>query len=286
MYRLILVILLSFIFFSCTAKAISSNVPQPQHAAHVNDIDIISENEKAALKKIHDDISSALNAAAVPPEIFEKIKKNLSNDNSFINELNIIHNLDPYLWILVDKEHALSAKYAPSDLVLLENGNYRVSRADHYLRRNAALSLDEMAIEAKKAGVTLTASSTYRSYDYQVIVYNSWVEQLGRQQADKVSARPGHSQHQLGHVVDFGSITNAFAATAEGRWIAANASGFGWSLSYPKDIEHITGYSWESWHYRYVGKETAAFIDKYFEGVQQYALKFLYEYNEINKSFN
>jgi D-alanyl-D-alanine carboxypeptidase len=101
---------------------------------------------------------------------------------------------------------------------------------------------------------------------------------MGQEAADRESARPGHSQHQTGLVVDFGSIDDSFAATAAGRWITANASRFGWSLSYPNGYEDVTGYRWESWHYRYVGREIAAFINNYFDGIQQYALRFMYEW--------
>jgi D-alanyl-D-alanine carboxypeptidase len=126
----------------------------------------------------------------------------------------------------------------------------------------------------------LTASSAYRSFDYQTQVYNRNVREMGQEAADRESARPGHSQHQTGLVVDFGSIDDSFAATAAGRWMTVNASRFGWSLSYPNGYEAVTGYRWESWHYRYVGKDLAAFIDKYFNGIQQYALRFLYEWEQ------
>jgi D-alanyl-D-alanine carboxypeptidase len=179
---------------------------------------------------------------------------------------------------LVDKQHALSSDYAPSDLVVLVDDQYRVSRAGMLLREAAATSLEEMAAAARADGVTLLASSADRSYSYQEEVYNRNVRELGREEADRESARPGHSQHQTGLVVDFGSIDDSFALTAAGRWMLANASRFGWSISYPNGYEAVTGYRWESWHYRYVGRELAAFIDNYFGGIQQYALRFLHEY--------
>jgi D-alanyl-D-alanine carboxypeptidase len=133
-----------------------------------------------------------------------------------------------------------------------------------------------MAAAARADGIVLTVSSAYRSYAYQAGSFERWTRRLGLSEAEKVSARPGASQHQLGLVVDFGSITNEFAETGAGRWVKANASRFGWSLSYPRDYEDLTGYTWESWHYRYVGEDLAAFIDTYFDGVQQYALVFLH----------
>jgi D-alanyl-D-alanine carboxypeptidase len=220
--------------------------------------------------------------AQTPQHISEGILLNIANDPSFILELFSIKQQDPYLRILVDKNNALCADYEPEDLVELVNLSFRVNRSDMMLRKPALESLEEMAQAARAQGITLLVSSAYRSYSHQQQVYLRNVRQLGQAAADRVSARPGHSQHQLGLVVDFGSITNDFAQTPQGIWVAANASRFGWSLSYPENYEEITGYSWESWHYRYVGKELAQFIDVYFDGIQQYALSFIHEWENFS----
>jgi D-alanyl-D-alanine carboxypeptidase len=109
-------------------------------------------------------------------------------------------------------------------------------------------------------------------------VYARNVAELGEVEANRVSAKPGESQHQLGMIVDFGSITNDFAESKAGLWIIDNASAYGWSLSFPKGYEDVTGYDWESWHFRYVGKNVSFFIDEYFDGIQQYALQFINEW--------
>ena len=199
-------------------------------------------------------------------------------DGAFFADLAACLAVDRHLWELVDKQHPLPAGYAPSDLVTLTGGSYQVSRAGLTLRQTAAAALEEMAAAARADGVTLVVSSAYRSYDYQAEVYSRVVREMGQEAADRESARPGHSQHQTGLVADFGSIDDSFAQTAAGRWMAANALRFGWSLSYPDGYENVTGYRWESWHFRYVGKDLAAFLDQYFDGIQQYALRFLYEW--------
>jgi len=235
----------------------------------------------------HDDevaqLAAVMRNAELPAALSAKIRAAAAQNPAFMKDLYACLEGDRHLRALVDKQHSLPPGYAPSDLVTLTDGPYRVSRAGLTLRKAAAAALSEMAAEARKSGITLIASSTYRSYDYQVGVYNRNVREMGQEAADRESARPGHSQHQTGLVVDFGSIDDSFALTAAGRWMTANASRFGWSLSFPDGYEAVTGYRWESWHYRYVGKELAAFIDHYFDGIQQYALRFIHEW-ELSSS--
>ncbi|MDR0403474.1 MAG: M15 family metallopeptidase [Treponema sp.] len=220
-------------------------------------------------------LEAALKAANIPGSLGTRIR----NDPAFPGALAKILGGDLYLRILVDKTHPLPEDYEPEDLAVLAYKSYRAGIADTMmLREKAERALEEMAAAARADGIVLTVSSAYRSYSYQAGSFDRWTRRLGLAEAEKVSARPGKSQHQLGLVVDFGSITNEFAETRAGRWVKANAGRFGWSLSYPREYEALTGYSWESWHYRYVGKDLAAFIDTYFGGIQHYALVFLYEW--------
>jgi len=229
-------------------------------------------------------LSAVMRNAELPPALSQKIQAAWALNSAFITNLSACLAQDRHLRELVDKRHPLPPDYVPSGLVTLKDGPYQVSRAGLTLRRDAAESLGEMAAAARRDGVTLIASSAYRSYRYQEEVYNRNVREMGKEAADRESARPGCSQHQTGLVVDFGSIDDSFAQTAAGRWMLANAARFGWSLSFPDGYEAVTGYRWESWHYRYVGKEIAAFIDNYFDGIQQYALRFMYEYEQITAS--
>ena len=118
-------------------------------------------------------------------------------------------------------------------------------------------------------------SSAYRSYSYQERLFNNYVRVDGIEAAERYSARPGTSQHQLGMAIDFGSITDDFAETKMGRWVYNNAARFGWTLSFPKGYEDITGYQWECWHFRYVGISAAKMQKKYFCDIQQYMLEFI-----------
>jgi len=224
-------------------------------------------------------LSAVMRNAELPVNLAGRIQTAAAENPAFILDLLIILESGRYLRELVDKRHSLSQDYVPPDLVTLTEGSYRVTREGMALRRSAAAALDEMAAAARADGIVLTVASAYRSFSHQTEVYNRNVREMGREAADRVSARPGHSQHQTGLVVDFFPINDTFAETPQGRWITANASHFGWSLSYPYGYEAVTGYRWESWHYRYVGKDLTAFIDNYFDGIQQYALRFLHEWS-------
>jgi D-alanyl-D-alanine carboxypeptidase len=222
-------------------------------------------------------LDEALLAAGIPQQMGDRIRT--AGKDVFLPDLMAAQEGDPFLRRLIDKRHALPDGYEPDDLVTLGNdGSYRTGRSGLRLRRVAADALERMARAARADGVTLTASSAYRSFDYQTEVYNRNVRESGQKTADRESSRPGFSQHQSGLAVDFGSITDAFAGTAAGRWILSNGPKYGWSLSFPDGYEQVTGYRWESWHYRYVGTAIAAFIDKWFGGIQQYALQFIHEW--------
>jgi zinc D-Ala-D-Ala carboxypeptidase len=179
---------------------------------------------------------------------------------------------------LVDKTHGLAADFEPADLVSLNDYKLQVSRNDLRLRKaimDAVLAMDQAA---RADGVTLVFSSAYRSYTYQDGLFARYASQYGEAQADRFSARPGHSQHQLGTAIDFGSIDDSFAETTAGKWMADNAWRFGFSLSYPQGMEEVTGYIWESWHFRYITVPGARIEADFFGGIQQYFLEFLAGY--------
>ena len=187
------------------------------------------------------------------------------------------------LTVLVDKEHPLAEEYRPTDLVDLDtlSDELVLSRPGHRLRREATVALLEMSASAASEGITLMVSSAYRSYEYQQTVYARWVDELGAATADRVSAQPGMSQHQLGTAVDFGCICRAFADQPAGRWMLANSHRYGYSLSYPEGHEEVTGYLYEPWHFRYIGRAAAALEQEYFDGLQHYLLTFLHTHRGL-----
>ncbi len=163
----------------------------------------------------------------------------------------------------LDKQHRLPADCEPSDLVQLP-AEISFGGAQ-YLRREALDALLELFEAAREDGFILVVNSSYRSYDTQAQTYATWVRLNGQEYADRTSARPGHSEHQLGTTADIGArglFLENFAGTPEAAWLAANSWKYGFIVSYPEGKEHITGYAYEPWHIRYVGKDVAAEVHR------------------------
>lgn len=184
-----------------------------------------------------------------------------SNKEAIFNKRQ--HSLDDpaSIWVVVNKRQPLQPKtYAPDDLVTpnvplrLTNGD-----AEMKMRKPAGDALEQLFAAAQKDGLKLKISSGYRSYSFQVNLYNHYVSVQGKAVADTQSARPGYSEHQTGLAVDVEpasrkcEVEECFGTTPEGQWIAANAYKYGFILRYPKDMQNITGYIYEPWHIRYVG---------------------------------
>jgi zinc D-Ala-D-Ala carboxypeptidase len=167
------------------------------------------------------------------------------------------------LLTVVDKQQALPPGYVPPDLATLAAA-YLAPGFGGSLRAEAKAALERMLSDAFAAGHDIYVRSAYRSYAEQERTLAYWVSVLGEAEARRVSAEPGHSEHQLGTAADLTSadvghdLTEAFAETPSGRWLAENAYRYGFALSYPAGAEAVTGYAYEPWHYRYIGPDQAA----------------------------
>jgi len=188
------------------------------------------------------------------------IKDSITSTRGFSTTTTVTYKGDNLL-VLVNKTIRLPADYYPKDLININNSV--TSYPGALLRKGAANKLAEMFASAKKSGHTLTVTSAYRSYASQQATFNYWVSVAGLAAASQISARAGHSQHQLGTAVDLSSTTISnnlspdFGNTAEGKWLAANSYKYGYVLSYPYGKEQITGYAYEPWHFRYIGVSAA-----------------------------
>lgn len=166
---------------------------------------------------------------------------------------------------LLDTTYYLPSDYAPDDLVAVGFDGTDTAETQYSVRAVLKDDLLRMMDGARAAGVPLAIQSAYRSYAYQVDTFQYWVDTLGESEALLTSARAGHSEHQLGTVVDFRSLDGPaawdladWADTPAGAWVMERAHEYGFVLSYPAGKEHLTCYSYEPWHYRYVGVEMAA----------------------------
>lgn len=165
---------------------------------------------------------------------------------------------------LVDTTFMVPSTYAPPDLTPVNEAGISGSGSSRSLLVD---DLARLAADAAAAGATLAVESAYRSYDTQVSTFQHWVDVVGQESALRVSARPGHSEHQLGTAVDFKSAggpppweVSDWATTAAGSWIAANGWRYGFVLSYPKGAFDRVCYDYEPWHFRYFGLDLASKI--------------------------
>lgn len=159
--------------------------------------------------------------------------------------------------LIVNKEYALPSDYNPGVVPEAEQ------------------AVSDMLEEAKEQGLSIKTVSGFRSYSYQAGLYDNYVNRYGKAQADTVSAKAGHSEHQAGLAFDFGStsttgLSKSFADTAEGQWLADNAHKYGFILRYPEGKEHITGYQYEPWHFRYLGAENAEKVKDSGKALEEY----------------
>ncbi len=190
--------------------------------------------------------------------------------------------------VLVNKENAVGAGYVPDDLVDIDK-DYTTGGKSIQLEKTALEALIRMLDDMKDAGITnVTVTSAYRTYEYQERLFNkyianeseahpTWSEDRVKEEVLTYSAAPGTSEHQTGLCVDlftdemeglynFGEETpknpydKGFAETEAYEWLCENAHKYGFILRFPENKTEITGYSYESWHYRYVGVEHATEI--------------------------
>lgn len=170
---------------------------------------------------------------------------------------------DDWSITLVDTILRLPASYAPPDLVSVSSLGVPGSGQ---VRAVIAADLQAMSAAATAAGAPIGVTSAYRSFANQKAVFAKWVSIYGRTQALRISARPGHSEHQLGLTIDFRSdppvatLNASWGTTPAGKWMRNHAWEFGFVMSYPKGKSSLTCYDYEPWHFRYVGRDLAALV--------------------------
>ena len=231
-----------------------------------NEIDYYKETNKERYQKYQQK-----NPTMDLKQIIKNVNMNLDREPyQYITETKYLNSNI----ILVNKYYYLPNDYVPDNL---ENISRKYALSNMRLVKEAKEAFENLSKTAQEEDLQIIAMSTYRSYNYQVNLYNRYKKQDGEKKADTYSGRPGHSEHQTGLAVDVYNkkedYTN-FHKTKEYEWMLAHAHEYGFILRFPEGKEQETGYSYESWHYRYVGIDIATYIhDQNISFEEYYATK-------------
>ncbi len=172
-----------------------------------------------------------------PPETAPPVQQPSGGGIETINGITYVNGI-----MIANKTYSLPADYDPG------------------VQDDAINAFYEMQAAAYEDGISLYIVSGYRSYDTQYYIYWDYVSSDGQAEADRYSARPGHSEHQTGYAFDLNSLDQSFGDTPEGIWLKENCYKYGFIIRYPKEKESVTGYMYEPWHVRYLGKDIATSV--------------------------
>ena len=214
-----------------------------------NNKDIKVSNNNVHTKKNSDEETTTTATTTTSTTTKKTTTKAIAN-NSSTEGLKIIDGI-----LIVNKSYPLPKGYVPKNTYNDATGKRYCSDC---IDKDAYSEYKQMKADATALGLNIWIQSGYRSYELQETLYNNYVNRDGKLAADTYSARPGYSEHQTGLAFDLNSISDDFQYTNEGKWVSENAWKYGFILRYPKSKESITGYKYESWQLRYVGKDLAS----------------------------
>lgn len=231
---------ISLTFYSVTLETGQSKMPIvtmfPENASDKSELwessnpSVASVNELGNITALSEGNCTVKVTSAQNPEVFAEVEVTVTAGA----QITYIDGI-----LVVNKTYALPAGYNPG------------------VNSEAQTAFDRMQSDAAAEDINIYISSGFRSYDYQAGLYQRYVDKDGKAEADRYSARAGHSEHQTGLAFDLNSIDDSFADTKEGKWVSQNCHRYGFIIRYPADKEDVTGYKWEPWHIRYLGEETA-----------------------------
>lgn len=242
-YKILLLTILLFVALtSCTAR---SDLSQSQTETAKSETTQISETSTAEVITTEETQAETTLTTKITSSTTEKLTSKITNTTKKksttkttatekVTELTYIQGV-----LIVNKTYALPENYNPG------------------INETALNAYYELKNDAKSEGLSYTIISDFRPYSSQKRIYNNYVARDGKKEADRYSARPGHSEHQTGLAFDLNSLSQSFENTAEGKWLAENCYKYGFIIRYPKGKESVTGYMYEPWHIRYLGKDLA-----------------------------
>lgn len=223
-------------------------------------------------------LMSANNMETLPNKYKLLIESNIDRFAQLLDETLTEMKSDNNNYILfpVDKKRHIPGQFTPPDLISLDAEGFVVNKKGMKVRKAILPQIKKMINDAKNENLNIMISSAFRTYKYQEGLFNRYIKNHGKEEAMRFSAPPGGSQHQLGTVIDLGSISLEFRDTPEGIWMKDNGYKYGFSLSFPEGYEEETGYMYEPWHFRYVSPSGALLEKEFFGGFQYLMLDYLY----------
>lgn len=212
-----------------------------------------ADNSTATMSDITSTTASSNSSEYPAPEIpsGNVVSKGTTSKGFKIQEINGATYIDGVL--IANKTYALPQDFIPTN----PDQPVNADRSSTCLDKTLMSAWNTMLKDATAKGLNIYIASGYRSYNYQVNVYNRYVKSDGAAVADTYSSRPGNSEHQTGLCFDLNTIEDSFQYTNEGKWVNDNCYKYGFCIRFPKGKDSATGYQYESWHLRYVGVDLA-----------------------------
>lgn len=238
-----------------TAKVEESTQAKENESTSEEDssTDTNTDNSSAAMSDAASSSASSSSSEFAPPVVpsGNVVSKGTTSKGFKIQEINGATYIDGVL--IANKSYALPQDFIPTN----PDQPVNADRSSTCLDKTLMSAWNTMLKDASAKGLNIYISSGYRSYNYQVNVYNRYVKSDGAAVADTYSSRPGNSEHQTGLCFDLNTIEDSFQYTNEGKWVNDNCYKYGFCIRFPKGKDSYTGYQYESWHLRYVGVDLA-----------------------------
>lgn len=255
------IVLLSLLFLCLSVFTFKSNKKIINEEFEYNfSFPFFKENKKEEYLKYKKETGLSLKEAI--------IRVNIGLNHPFYENTSPALNINK-ITMLVNKYHYVDKDYVPNNLIEIDGLK---------INKEAYESFTEMKNDMEKEGLNIRIISAYRSYNYQENLYNKYLMNDKKDFVDTYSARAGYSEHHTGLAIDVDNKYfdyNKFYLTKEFIWMNDNAYKYGFILRYPKDKDNITGYSYEPWHYRYVGIKIADYIKKHNSTFEEYYYEFI-----------
>ena len=238
---------------STTAKVEESTQTKENESTSEETASTNADNSSATTANATSVPASSDSSEFAPPVVpsGNTVSKGTTSKGFQIQEINGATYIDGVL--IANKTYALPQDFIPTN----PDQPVNADRSSTCLDKTLMSAWNTMLKDATAKGLNIYISSGYRSYNYQVNVYNRYVKSDGAAVADTYSSRPGNSEHQTGLCFDLNTIEDSFQYTNEGKWVNDNCYKYGFCIRFPKGKDSATGYQYESWHLRYVGVDLA-----------------------------